>query len=154
MAAHCNSGKNVEDLELTLLERVDLLKMILFPSATWNLCLGIANKKEIVTDCLNENNIQVCCLQETEINQGFPEEILNCNNYILELEMNTTKKGTGIYLNKNVKYIRRRDLERENMHIVIVDVTIVKCIIIINPLKGHESTSYKTMVIVIVLVVF
>ena len=58
-----------------------------FSIATWNVCLGIANKKDTVTDTLNLENISVCCLQETEIIQDFPEEILNCNNFVLELEI-------------------------------------------------------------------
>ena len=49
--------------------------------ATWNLCLGIANKKETVTDYLKANNTKVCGLQETEIPMGFPENILNSGDY-------------------------------------------------------------------------
>ena len=93
-----------------------------FKIATWNVCLGIANKKDTVTETLKREKITVCCLQETEIIDGFPVEILNCNDYVLELEMNKTKKRTGIYLHKDLKYRRRKDLERENTHIVIVDV--------------------------------
>ena len=53
---------------------------------------------------------------------GFPENILNCNGFNLELEMNTTKKRVGIYIRKNIKYRRREDLEKAGMHIVIIDV--------------------------------
>ena len=59
---------------------------------TWNLCLGLPNKRDIVTDTLKRNNIGICCLQETEVINGFPEEILNCNDFNLELERNTVKK--------------------------------------------------------------
>ena len=90
--------------------------------ATWNLCLGLANKKDTVNRYLNENNIKVCCLQETEIPQGFPENILNSGGYILELEMNSEKKRVGVYLHRDVNYVRRFDLEKENHHIVIIDV--------------------------------
>ena len=90
--------------------------------ATWNLCLGLANKKDTVTGYLNENNIKVCCLQETEIPQGFPENILNSGGYILELEMNSEKKRVGVYLHRDVNYVRRFDLEKEDHHIVIIDV--------------------------------
>ena len=48
--------------------KVDNLKI-----STWNLCLGLINKKEIVTDYLQSKNVQVCCLQETEIPMNFPE---------------------------------------------------------------------------------
>ena len=46
--------------------------------ATWNLCLGLANKKDSVTEYLIANNVHLCCVQETEIPIGFPENVLNC----------------------------------------------------------------------------
>ena len=54
---------------------------------------------------------------------NYPEDILNCNNYVIELEQNTLKKRAGIYIRKDVRYIRRSDLEKVNCHIVIIDVT-------------------------------
>ena len=60
--------------------------------ATWNLCLGIANKKDTFTAYLTANEIQICCLQETGIPMGFPDNLLNCNGYYIELEMNSLKK--------------------------------------------------------------
>ena len=59
----------------------------------WNLCLGLANKKDLVTTSLSALNIEICCLQETEIQVGFPESILNCGNYNIELENNLEKKS-------------------------------------------------------------
>ena len=53
---------------------------------TWNLCLGLANKKDIVTVYLKTKEISICRLQETEIPVNYPEKILNCNDYVLELE--------------------------------------------------------------------
>ena len=66
--------------------------------------------------------IKICCLQETEIQQGFPENILNCGDFNLELENNTEKKRVGIYLHKDTNYVRRNDLEEANSHVVIVDI--------------------------------
>ena len=93
---------------------------------TWNLCLGLANKKDEVTSYLNFNNISICCLQETEIPLNFPEHVLNSGNYAIELEMNSYKKRAGIYIRNGIKYRRRTDLERPDLHIVIIDV--VACI--------------------------
>ena len=90
--------------------------------ATWNLCLGIANKKDSVTDYLAANKIQVCGMQETEIQMGFPENVLNSGGYNIELEMNTVKKRVGVYVQRQVNYVRRLDLEKENHHIVKIDV--------------------------------
>ena len=60
--------------------------------ATWNLCLGIANKKDIVTEYLSEHKIKICCLQETEVPMNYPVNVLNCNNYVLELEESMQKR--------------------------------------------------------------
>ena len=87
-----------------------------------NLCLGLVSKKDIVTDTLRKNYIKICCLQETEVPQNFPEILLNCGGYTLELELNSDKKRAGIYLKNDMKYIRRFDLEKEDFHIVVIDV--------------------------------
>ena len=80
------------------------------------------NKKERITDYLKTKNIMICCLQETEIPLNYPENILNCGDYTLELELNEDKKRVGIYINKDVVYKRRFDLERMNCHVIIIDV--------------------------------
>ena len=56
--------------------------------ATWNLCLGLPNKKDIVTDYLKMNKVNVCCLQETEVQPNFPENLLYTGGFNLELESN------------------------------------------------------------------
>ena len=35
--------------------------------ATWNLCLGLKNKKDTVYGCLNEEKIDIAMLQEVDI---------------------------------------------------------------------------------------
>ena len=115
---------------------------------TWNLCLGLANKKDTVTDYLKANGISICCLQETEIPANYPENILNYNDYVLELESSASKKRAGIYLEKNIVYKRRGDLEKNNCHIVIVDVTCTEPVRIINiyrsfhPPDGSSQSSF------------
>ena len=92
---------------------------------TWNLCLGLGNKKDTVTRYLNELNIGICCLQETEVTNDMQENLLNCGNYNIELEDNTVKKRAGIYIRSDINYIRRNDLEEQDSHIVIIDVVTV-----------------------------
>ena len=95
--------------------------------ATWNLYLGLPNKKEMITDYLKSKNINICCLQETEVPMNYPENIvpmnypeniLNYGDYLLELELNDEKKRAGIYVSKNIKYKRRYDLEKLNCHVL------------------------------------
>ena len=100
--------------------------------ATWNVCLGISNKKDTVIDHLIENKIDICALQETEIPMNYPENTLNFKNYNLELESNTVKKRVGIYVNRKINYTRRTDLETEDSHIIIIDVHLEYDLRIIN----------------------
>ena len=89
---------------------------------TLNLCLGLPSKKETVIDLLNANFVDVCGLQETEIPMNYPEHILNSGGFTLELELNSEKKRAGIFIRKDISYKRRLDLERENTHLLIIDV--------------------------------
>ena len=59
---------------------------------------------DVVTDYLKTNDISVCCLQETDIPINYPEEILNCNDFVLELETcdSNYKKRAAIYLAKTL----------------------------------------------------
>ena len=90
---------------------------------------------------LHKNNIDVCVLQETEIPKNFPENVLSCGGFILELEQNTDKKRAGIYLRNGVKYTRRHDLEKEDYHILIVDVLTHVKIRIINVYRSFRPPN-------------
>ena len=68
------------------------------------------------------NNVNVCCLQETEVQADFPESLLSTGGFSLALELNDNKKRAGIYIRNDVKYVRRTDLECKNFHIVICDI--------------------------------
>ena len=74
------------------------IKMMSLNIATLNLCLGLPNKKDSVTELLHRYNVNVCCLQETEIPKDFPERVLNCGGYTLELKQNKGKKRAGIVI--------------------------------------------------------
>ena len=101
-----------------------VLRMSELRIATWNLCLGLANKKDLVIEALERNEIIVCGLQETEIDQNFPVNLLSCAGYTLELEMNNERKRAGVYLRNDIKYERRHDLELVDCHVVVVDINI------------------------------
>ena len=78
---------------------------------SWNLCLGLQNKKDIVLDYLKENEIDICCLQETELTIDYPINILSDREYLFESEMNNGKSRVGVYVHKRINYLRRKDLE-------------------------------------------
>ena len=82
---------------------------------TWNLCLGLQNKRDLVVSTLTECDVSIWCLQECEIPVNFPERILNSGKYTLELELNDEKKRVGIYIKNGISYTRRCDLEAPNI---------------------------------------
>ena len=43
-------------------------------------------------ELLNENSVDFCGIQETEIPTNFPEPLLNSGGFTIELETNTEKK--------------------------------------------------------------
>jgi exonuclease III len=92
--------------------------------ATWNLCLGFLNKKDIVLDTLKRNKIDICCMQETELDTNVPTNVLDSKQYSFEPELNTNKKRVGIYIDKNINYHRRTNLEENNLHLIIIDIVL------------------------------
>ena len=94
--------------------------------ASWNLCLGLANKKDLVIDHLRQFKIAICALQETEIVKDLPENVLNCGDYNLELESNNKNKISGFYIRSDIKYSRRY------LQVIIIDILCNREIQIIN----------------------
>jgi hypothetical protein len=111
---------------------------------TWNLCLGLANKKDYVTSKLHDEKINICCLQECEIDPNQDEKTLTLPNYKIELEDNVYKKRTGIYIHNSVEYERQRHLEEPNNHIVIIDLKCKKEYRIINVYRSFSPNNNIT----------
>ena len=47
---------------------------------------------------------------------------MNLKNYDLELEKNSIKARTGVFIKQSVNYKRKLDLEGVNSHLVIIDI--------------------------------
>ena len=65
--------------------------------ATWNLCLGLRNKRDYVSKMINEHKLDIVCLQETDIEQNYPLNILSFKGYDFLTENNSNKARAGIY---------------------------------------------------------
>ena len=79
-------------------------------------------KKEDVKDIVQRNEIDILCLQEVEVEFGFNSSLLEFGGYSLEVETNSLKSRTAIYIKNGIRYNRRYDLEGNNSHLVIIDV--------------------------------
>ena len=87
----------------------DVIKIV-----TLNLCLGLKSKKLEVERLLKDQSVNSFCLQEVEIENSFDENLLSLSGYNFELESNSLKSRTGIYVSKDINYKRMRTLEGVN----------------------------------------
>ena len=90
--------------------------------ATWNLCLGLSNKKDMVKVAIQNEKISICCMQEIDIDKDYPTHLLTFQGFNLEVEENDLKARVGIYLITSIKYKRRNDLEGKNSNLIIIDI--------------------------------
>ena len=71
---------------------------------------------------MDDNKIDVLCMQETEVGNDLNIDQLSISGYSLELEKNSIKSRVGLYISKSLKYVRRIDLEGHDSNIVIIDL--------------------------------
>ena len=90
--------------------------------ATINLCLGLKNKKLLLKKMLEDNLIDVLCMQETEILKDIDHNELRISDYNLELEDNSIKSRVGFFVSKTIDYVRRLDLEGCDSNLIIIDL--------------------------------
>ena len=60
--------------------------------------------------------------QETEIPADFDEELIQIPGFVLELEVNAVKKRVGMYINSELSFRRRYELEGKDSNVVIIDL--------------------------------
>ena len=57
------------------------------------------------------NNVDILCLQEVEIEKDYDFHSLNLKNYSLEVKNNAIKSRVGIFVSNNVSFKRMHQLE-------------------------------------------
>ena len=90
--------------------------------ATLKLCLGLKNKRIEVEKLLVANNIKILCLQEVKVEINLDPKLLSLKNFQFELETNSVKSRTGIFIANEIPYRRMLYLEGNDSHIVIIDI--------------------------------
>jgi hypothetical protein len=88
---------------------------------TLNLCLGLTNKKDLVKKIIIDEKIDILCLQETEIEINF-DNLMSFSGFFYESEINNIPSRVGCYVNSDLSYMRRLDLEGFNSHLLILDI--------------------------------
>ena len=112
--------------------------------ATLNLCLGLKNKKEEVKRLIINNDIDILCMQETEIPADFPVEMLTFKGYNYENEHNIVKSRCGIYISNKIPYVRRTELEVQGIHAIIIDLKDIKNTRIINIYRSFKPSNNQS----------
>jgi exonuclease III len=99
---------------------------------TLNICLRLPNKKKLVKQMILNKEIDVLCFQETEIEANVDPKPMSFENFNFESENNQTKSRVGCYVNSNLNYVRKCELEGANNHLVIIDIKSTNNMRIIN----------------------
>ena len=105
------------------------------------MCLGLKNKKDYVAEMIRYNNIDICGLQECEVKKDYPLNVLSIKGYNIETETNINKARVCLYINQTLNYSRRKDLEGENLHMVVIDVEAGKKYRIINIYRSFQTNG-------------
>ena len=73
---------------------------------TWNLRLGLQNKLNYVKEILIKEDVDILCLQETELEDGLDMSILNINGYELETDLANKTIRSVVYIKTTLNYER------------------------------------------------
>ena len=109
--------------------------------STWNICLGLKNKKDYIYQVIDEKGIDVCLLQEVEIDKDYDANLLTKGQFKIEVEKNKVKARVAILIKDNIDYERRRDLEAEDLGIVIIDLNGINKFRVINLYRSFNPNN-------------
>ena len=109
-----------------------------------NLCLGLANKKDLVKQIINNEKIDIMCVQETELITNLDHNLLSFPGFNFESEICTSKSRVGTYINSSLKYVRRSELEGVDCHIVILDISSKPDLRIINLYRSFNPPNNQS----------
>ena len=89
---------------------------------SWNVCLGAKAKLHLIKEQLYKEKIDILCIQEAEVEIGEEEKDYAIDGYRMELENSTSKRRTMVYIDKNVSYTRKTQMEKKDAHMILLDV--------------------------------
>ena len=124
------------------------IQLIMIKCATWNVCLGLTNKKDIVLNELRRLDISICSLQEVDIKKEFPIDTLASKDYKLEVENNSIKARTAIYIKTDIEYKRMHTIEEPELNVIIIDINLktkvrlVNLYRVFNPVNGMSQIDF------------
>ena len=115
---------------------------------TWNICLGILHKMYLVKKFIEENDIDILCIQEAEMKAEDNMDLIHIPGFNLELE-NTSenfKIRTLTYIREGIVYERMNQFEKENAHVICIKLVKenINLASLYRTYKLTHLTSHKT----------
>ena len=91
---------------------------------SWNCCLGISKKIETIKTVISEYKSDILFIQEAEITNQTPIDLLKVDGYITELSptFGQKKSRTLCYVKCNLKYTRLTEQENNKIEMIILRV--------------------------------
>ena len=111
---------------------------------TWNVCLGARCKLSIIKDLLNDNKIDVLCVQESEIKSEENLDEYQITNYSLEAEIVSAgfKIRTVMYIKSDISYRRINQLEKADSHQIVIKL--LKANVVVTSLyRTYQLTVHQ-----------
>ena len=90
-------------------------------------------------------------LQEVEINNDYPINILTAKDFKIEIEKSDIKARVALIINNDVEYERLYEFERPDLGIITIDLNVnIKYILItvyrqFNPQNNLSQTEHFTL---------
>ena len=114
------------------------------------------NKKDFIYNKLSSEKIDICALQEVEIQHGYDCNQLSSKDYRLEVEKVSGKARIATAIKNNINYTRRNDLEKEDSSVIIIDLNSNPKLRLINiyrsfnpPKNKNALTAFKEQIEII-----
>ena len=79
-------------------------------------------KKNLIKETILSENLDILCMQETEINVNLGHNLLTFPGYKIEIKSNMECSRVAFYIRNKINYIRRCDLEGNDSNLIILDM--------------------------------
>ena len=120
--------------------------------STWNLCNGLLNKMIYVKNMLKEERIDVLILQETQLKHDVNIDLLQVENYTIEMSTSTETTRVVMYLKSTICY--ERVYESQDHNVIMVNIkdnySIEQIVGLYRPFKlvthGNSVEQFKSQI--------
>ena len=90
-------------------------------------------KKELEKTTILFEEIDILCMEETELNKNLDHNLLSFPGYAIETEVDKENSRAAFYISNIINYVRRIELKGQDSNLLIIDLeSSSKCRIIMQ----------------------